>query len=98
MQKQRKDKTKNEIVFRVGEKVFLEKDSELVKKNLSRKIDNRAFVPCQIYKVMTDKGNVEIQIAPESTLIVKQSNLRLTQNQKVDLTHLYKSDLTKPIT
>ena len=44
-----------------------------------------------------DKGNVEIQIAPNTKLLVKQSNLRLAENQSTDLDYLYESDQNKPI-
>jgi len=53
--------------------------------------------PYQINETFPDSGNVEIQIAPSSKLTVKQSNLRLANNQNIDLTDLYKSDLNKPI-
>ena len=97
MKKQFGEKLKKIVRFNSGDKVFLKKDSDLVQKNLSSKLDNKAFGPFQINKVYSEKGNVEIQIAPNSTLIVKSNNLRLANDQQIDLSELYKSDETKPI-
>lgn len=60
-------------------------------------MDDRSFGPFQVNSVDSNKGNVEIQIAPQHTLTVKQANLRLSSNQNINLDNLYQTNINKPI-
>jgi hypothetical protein len=71
--------------------VYMKKDEENTIKGLSHKLDDQSMGPFKINEIDKEKGNVKIQVAPSTEIIVKKSNLRLAKDQKQDLNDLVKT-------
>ncbi|MBA3284180.1 MAG: DDE-type integrase/transposase/recombinase, partial [Nitrosopumilus sp.] len=81
--------------FKVDDIVCMAKPPEMVVRGLSKKLDNRNLGPYIITHIDETKGNVTIQIAPETFHIVKMKHLQLL-DKNTDVSFVKKYDPNNP--
>ncbi len=83
--------------FKEGDKVYLKRPPLSITKELSTSLVERGMGPYQVNESDREKGNVKIQISPNTEIEVKNKDLRLAKDQTIDLEDLYQSKEDEPI-
>ena len=93
MIKQRKQKLgkRKSSEFKKGDVIYIQKKSDAVIKDLSHKLDERALGPFKINDLDDKKGNIKVQIAPNTEIDVKKDDVRKANNQQQNLDELYET-------